>query len=90
MEESKTNLSVLRKQRIDKISKLKILGINPYPSKPRKEHNIGDLIKDFSKYEDKYVYITDRFTAEFPVTITIRALLFKIVALHLYSMDYFK
>ena len=60
MEESKTNLSVLRKQRIDKISKLKILGINPYPSKPRKEHNIGDLLKEYSKFEDKYVYITGR------------------------------
>jgi len=60
MEESKTNLSVLRKQRIDKIAKLKILGINPYPSKPRKEHNIGDLLKEYSKFEDKYVYITGR------------------------------
>ena len=60
MEESKTNLSVLRKQRIDKISKLKILGINPYPSKPLREHNIGDLLKDYSKFEEKYVYITGR------------------------------
>lgn len=60
MEESKTNLSVLRKQRIDKIAKLKILGINPYPSKPQKEHNIGDILTDYSKFEDKYVYITGR------------------------------
>lgn len=60
MEESKSNLSVLRKQRIDKISKLKSLGMNPYPSKVSQDTKVGEILENYEKFENKFVYIAGR------------------------------
>lgn len=52
MEDSlKSNLQGQRQVRIEKLEKIKSLGINPYPSKSERDIQIGDIKGDFEKYE---------------------------------------
>ncbi len=63
MEDSlKSNLIGQRKVRLEKLEKLKGLGINPYPSNSERDIQIGDIKKDFEKYEGKTHTVAGRIT----------------------------
>lgn len=49
-----------RKQRLEHLNKLISIGINPFPSKSKKEYTNADIISDFSKFEDEVVTLTGR------------------------------
>ena len=52
MEDSlKSNLLGQRKIRLEKLEKIKQLGINPYPSKSNRDLGIGEIRKEYGKYE---------------------------------------
>ncbi len=63
MEDSlKSNLIGQRKVRLEKLEKLKSLGINPYPSKSERDIQIGEIKKDFEKYEGMIHTVAGRIT----------------------------
>ncbi|RLC38095.1 MAG: lysine--tRNA ligase [Candidatus Nealsonbacteria bacterium] len=47
------NLPEIRKNRIEKLKKLLHAGLNPYPTKSRRTHQIAEVLKNFSKLEKK-------------------------------------
>ena len=47
------NLPEIRKNRIEKLKKLLHAGLNPYPAKSRRTHQIAEVLKNFSKLEKK-------------------------------------
>lgn len=55
-----TTLIELRNIKIEKLNKLKALGINPYPALSNKGINNIDLVKDFDKYENKEMTVAGR------------------------------
>lgn len=55
-----STLADLRNIRIEKLEKLKELGINPYPSKSYKNTNNNDVIENFSDFEDQEVIVAGR------------------------------
>ena len=64
MEEKVTSdLIGQREVRLQKLEKLKELGINPYPSKSHKKDNIGDILNDFEKYDGDETVLAGRLTA---------------------------
>ena len=42
-----------RKLRLEKVQKLRDLGIDPYPAKSNKEFSNAEITKNFEKYENK-------------------------------------
>ncbi len=56
-------LKELRDVRLEKLHKLIALGINPYPPKAQKEHEIGDIITNFKKMTGKTVSVAGRIMA---------------------------
>ena len=61
MEDSlKSNLIGQRKIRLEKLEKIKSLGINPYPAKSNRDIGIGTIKEDFEKYEGKVHTVAGR------------------------------
>jgi len=54
-------LQELRAERVEKLDKLRKLGVNPYPAVANRQHEIGALLEDFS--EGEAVAITGRIWA---------------------------
>lgn len=52
-----------RDVRLQKLEKLKELGINPYPGKSYKKDRIGDILDDFEKYDGDETVLVGRLTA---------------------------
>ncbi|MGI6423181.1 MAG: lysine--tRNA ligase [Candidatus Dojkabacteria bacterium] len=52
-----------RKLRLEKMSKLKDLGINPYPAKSNREFEIGKVVEEFESFEGKEVCLAGRIMA---------------------------
>ena len=50
----------LRKTRIDKLEKLKTLGIDPFPASSKKDFSNGEVVKNFDKFEGREVTLTGR------------------------------
>ena len=53
-------LRELRNERINKLSSLKELGINPYPPHSKKDVENAKVMENFEKFEGKEVYLTGR------------------------------
>ena len=58
----KSDLEGQRKVRLEKLGKIKELGINPYPSKSFRDIQIGDIKGEFEKYEGSVHTIAGRIT----------------------------
>ena len=58
--ENNKNLSQIKKYRIEKINSLKAKGINPYPYKFNKQHDIDYIINNEQKLKDKIVITAGR------------------------------
>lgn len=64
MEEKVTSdLIGQREVRLQKLAKLKELGINPYPGKSYKKDSIGDILNEFEKYDGDETILVGRITA---------------------------
>ncbi len=64
MEEKVTSdLIGQREVRLQKLAKLKELGIDPYPGKSYKKDSIGDILNDFEKYDGDQTVLVGRITA---------------------------
>ncbi|MGI6484181.1 MAG: lysine--tRNA ligase [Candidatus Dojkabacteria bacterium] len=64
MEEKVTSdLIGQREVRLQKLAKLKEIGINPYPSKSYKKDSIGDILNEFEKYDGDETILVGRITA---------------------------
>ncbi len=63
MEDVKSDLIGQRDVRIEKIKKLRELGINPYPGKSFRKDNIGDVVSSFEKYDGKETCLVGRIMA---------------------------
>jgi lysyl-tRNA synthetase class 2 len=55
-----SDLAGQRNLRIEKLKKLKELGINPYPAKSNKEYDNSEVVQNFDKYEGKKVTLAGR------------------------------
>ena len=63
MEDSlKSNLIGQRNIRLEKLEKIKSLGINPYPAKSDRDIQIGEIKKDFDNHEGKIHTLAGRIT----------------------------
>jgi len=58
----KSDLEGQRKVRLEKLQKIKELGINPYPSKTNRDIEIGSIKKEFEKYEGSIHTVVGRIT----------------------------
>ncbi len=64
MEENlRSDLVGQRELRLEKIKKLKELGINPYPAKSNKEEEIGNILNEFESFEGKEICLAGRVMA---------------------------
>ena len=61
-ESLKSDLEGQRKVRLEKLQKIKELGINPYPSKSFRDIQIGDIKGEFEKYEGSVHTVAGRIT----------------------------
>ncbi len=57
---SETRFENIRKVRLEKLERLRELGINPYPSKARKLQKNQEIIDNFDKFKDQKVVVTGR------------------------------
>jgi lysyl-tRNA synthetase class 2 len=55
-----SRLSEIRKIRLEKVEKLRALGINPYPSRSRKDYSNKEITSNFKKYAGKKITLTGR------------------------------
>lgn len=55
-----SDLAGQRSLRIEKLKKLKELGINPYPAKANKDFDNNEIVSNFEKYEGKSVKLAGR------------------------------
>jgi len=62
MQDATTQLPIeqLRQIRIDKLSKLRKLGVDPFPAKSNRTNVISDVINDYEKFEGKEVTLAGR------------------------------
>jgi len=58
-----STLYKIRKQRLDKVEKLKKLGINPYPAKSKKSYDNKYIVDNFKKLEGNVMWVTGRIMA---------------------------
>ncbi|KKP44627.1 MAG: lysyl-tRNA synthetase, lysyl-tRNA synthetase, class II [candidate division WS6 bacterium GW2011_GWF1_33_233] len=64
MEElQKSNLVGQRELRIEKVKKLKELGIEAYPAKSYREYSIGHIVENFDNFENKTTCLAGRLMA---------------------------
>ncbi len=50
----------IRNERIEKLGKLRDMGIDPYPALSTKEYSNGEVVKNFDKFEGRTVTLTGR------------------------------
>jgi len=55
-----STLKDLRGSRLEKLEKLKNLGVDPYPAKSHRDTLIADVLKGFATYESKLVVVAGR------------------------------
>lgn len=55
-----SRLQIMRKERLDKLTKLKELGINPYPSRSEKNTSNHEVVANFESLEGKEVSVAGR------------------------------
>lgn len=60
MNETKSTLAQIRQERLEKVEKLKEMGINPYPSNAQKDIDNIEIIQDYKKFEGGHVCLTGR------------------------------
>lgn len=60
MEISQSSLVAQRKLRLEKIKKLRDIGINPYPASCEKEYTNKEVVENFSKFENKKISLAGR------------------------------
>ncbi len=60
MQDSQSSLVGQRLNRIEKIKKIRELGINPYPASSNKEFLNKEILENYEKYEGKNVTLTGR------------------------------
>ena len=53
-------LKELRDVRIEKLNKLRGMGIDPYPAKSQKDYPNAEVVENFAKFEGKEVTLTGR------------------------------
>jgi len=58
--EGQLPLESLRQIRIEKLKKLQELGLEPFPSKSNRTHNISDIVENFDQHENNEVTICGR------------------------------
>jgi len=58
-----TSLSGQRQERLEKLVKIKQLGIDPYPARSQKDHPNQDIHNRFTELENKVVTLTGRITS---------------------------
>lgn len=63
MEDIKSDLIGQRDVRLEKIKKLRDLGVDPFPSKSFRKDNVGDVLEDFKKYDGEETVLVGRVTA---------------------------
>ena len=63
MSEKNNSLSQIINFRIEKLSKLRELGIEPYPHKYERTHSSAEILNNFKNLEDKDVSISGRVMA---------------------------
>lgn len=63
MEDIKSDLIGQRDVRLEKIKKLRDLGVDPFPSKSFRKDNIGDVLENFKKYDGKETVLVGRVAA---------------------------
>lgn len=55
-----STLEKIRNERIEKLEKLKGLGLNPYPAESNKEYKNSEVVEKFTEFEGKDVTLTGR------------------------------
>ncbi len=58
-----TRLHHIRQERLNKLSALKELGINPFPAKAQKDHSNQTIIKNFDQFENQEITLAGRLTS---------------------------
>lgn len=58
-----STLAKIRQERLDKVRKLRDIGINPYPSQSSRTHKNHELVTDYSKLEGQEVTVVGRVMA---------------------------
>lgn len=58
-----STLAKIRKQRLEKVNKLRKLGIDPYPARSNRSHTNKELIENFNKLEKNEVTVVGRVMA---------------------------
>jgi lysyl-tRNA synthetase class 2 len=56
----KSNLAILREQRLAKAKQLREMGIDPYPAKANRSNEVSEIINNFEKFENKVVTLNGR------------------------------
>jgi lysyl-tRNA synthetase, class II len=60
MQNQKSRFTEIRDQRLEKLAKLRELGINPFPAQSVKDHPNQHIIDNYSKFEGKELTLTGR------------------------------
>ena len=60
MNEQKSTLAQIRNDRLEKIDQLKSIGINPYPSKAKKDYSNKEIVEQYEEFENKSVTLAGR------------------------------
>lgn len=60
MEQTKSTLSSLRAERLEKAAKLRKMGFDPYPSKAEKDYPNKQIVDEYEKFENKTVTLAGR------------------------------
>src|SRR3990167_10266201 len=55
-----TRLETIRKIRLEKLQKLRKLGIEPYPAQSSKDYSNKEIVDNFTKFEGKTVHVAGR------------------------------
>jgi lysyl-tRNA synthetase class 2 len=60
---AKSRLHHIRQERLDKIKKLRELGISPYPAQSQKDHPNQHVVDNFEQFQRKKISLTGRVTS---------------------------
>ncbi|MBD3281006.1 lysine--tRNA ligase [Candidatus Dojkabacteria bacterium] len=64
MDKPRSTLAQIRQERLDKVEKIKQLGIEPYPSKVKRDAKIKEVTDGFAEYENKTVTLAGRLVSK--------------------------
>ena len=57
---AKSRLQHIRDERLEKLNKLREMGINPFPAESRKDHDNQEIVDNYDKFEGKEISLTGR------------------------------